>query len=46
MATIRERVRKRDSKVSYHVQVRIAGFSTRTETFTSRRTAEFLVKRR
>jgi len=39
MATIRERQRK-DGKKTFHVQVRIAGFPARTETFTTRRQAE------
>jgi hypothetical protein len=41
------RIRERNSKNgkrSFHVQVRIAGFPTRTETFTTRRQAEHWAK--
>ena len=39
MATIRER-KKKDGSRTFHVQVRMAGFPARTETFTTKRKAE------
>lgn len=39
MAAIRER-KKKDGSRTFHVQVRMAGFPARTETFTTRRQAE------